>query len=67
MNGLSLYPDVLVQIFNRWGQLIFSSNGYSQNWDGKYEGNDLPIGTYYYVIDLKNDTDPLNGHITIKR
>ena len=67
MNGLSLYPDVLVQIFNRWGQLIFSSNGYSQNWDGKYKGNDLPIGTYYYVIDLKNDTDPLNGHITIKR
>ena len=67
IDGLDLYPDILVQVFNRWGQLLFESKGYSDPWDGTYNGNELPIGVYYYVIDLNNDTEPLNGPITIKR
>jgi len=67
IDGLDLYPDILVKIFNRWGQLLFESKGYSDAWDGTHNGNELPIAAYYYVIDLNNDTDPLNGSITIKR
>ena len=67
IDGLDLYPDILVLVFNRWGQLLFESKGYSDPWDGTHNGNELPIGAYYYVIDLNNDTDPLNGPITIKR
>ena len=67
IDGLDLYPDILVQVFNRWGQLLFESKGYPEPWDGTYNGNELPIGAYYYVIDLNNDTEPLNGPITIKR
>lgn len=66
IDGLDLYPDVLVQVFNRWGQLLFESKGYSDPWDGTYNGNALPIGAYYYMINLNNNTEPLNGTITIK-
>jgi hypothetical protein len=54
-----------VKIFNRWGNLVFSANPYLPNnyWDGKVGadvllsiGNEyLPVGTYYYVIDLYGD------------
>tara|TARA_B110000046_G_scaffold106737_1_gene114155 strand:+ start:6081 stop:15593 length:9513 start_codon:yes stop_codon:yes gene_type:complete len=66
---LEKYPNASVQIYNRWGQLIYDqSNGYADPWDGKYEGKELPIGTYYYIIDLKDSaTKPLTGPITILR
>jgi gliding motility-associated-like protein len=58
-----VYPDNVVKVYNRWGNLIFehvSNNGsspYSSNqWNGTYEGNPLPVGSYYYVIQM-NDED----------
>ncbi len=39
-----------VTIFNRWGDEIYSSSNYANDWDGTYDGNPLPVGTYYYVI-----------------
>jgi len=44
-----------VRVFDRWGQQVFKSIGYSLNqlWDGTNKGNVLPAGAYYYVIDLK--------------
>ncbi len=48
--GLLGYPDSRVEIFDRYGQLVFSSTGYSIPWDGRRNGKDVPIGTYYYVI-----------------
>lgn len=67
VDNLNLYPETTVEIFNRWGQSIFFSTGYATPWDGKYEGKNLPVGTYYYVIDLKNGTKPLTGPVTIAR
>ena len=66
---LEKYPNASVQIYNRWGQLLYEQpNGYSVPWDGKYEGKELPIGTYYYIIDLKDsEAKPLTGPITIIR
>jgi gliding motility-associated-like protein len=64
------YPNILVDIYNRWGQLVFSSVGYTIPWDGRYKGKDLPVGTYYYVIDLNDNTVEdrfLTGPITIMR
>jgi gliding motility-associated-like protein len=49
IEGLNGYPDCRVEIFNRWGQSVFSSKGYSP-WNGKYKGKDMPVGTYYYII-----------------
>lgn len=59
--------DCLVEIFNRWGQKMFSSVGYEKEWDGTYNNEDLPAGTYYYVIDYKSNKQPSKGAITILR
>lgn len=64
---LNSYPDCVVEIFNRYGQLVFHSNGYSTPWDGTYNGKDLPVGTYYYVIDTKRITKLLTGSVTLLR
>ncbi len=61
------YPGVEVSIFNRYGQKVFSSRGYSTPWDGKYNGNPLPVGTYYYIIDRKINAPLLSGSVTILR
>jgi len=65
--GLSDFPDVVVKIYNRWGQEIYSSQGYYKPWDGKYNGVDLPTAAYYYVIELNESDKVFNGTVTIKR
>ena len=64
---ISSYPNCNVRIFNRWGQPVFSSIGYGIAWDGTYKGARLPAGTYYYLIDLKNDSQLLSGFVLIVR
>lgn len=64
---INLYPEVTVEIYNRWGSIIFKSTGYHEFWDGKYNGNEASSGTYIYIINLNNGTDPLNGTVTIIR
>jgi gliding motility-associated-like protein len=63
------YPNIIVMVYDRWGRQVFFSEGYSSDkrWDGKFKGKDVPAGTYYYVIDLKNDSDPYTGPVTIVR
>lgn len=39
-----------MQVFNRWGQLIFETSNYKQQWDGTYEGVKAPQGTYVYRV-----------------
>ncbi len=69
IDDIVYYPNATVKVFDRWGKTVFSSVGYAdeQRWDGKYKGKDLPIGTYYYVIDLKDGSEPYRGPVTIVR
>ena len=65
---VELYPDVVVEIYNRWGELLYrSSRGYTDPWDGTRRGKPLPMDSYYYVIDLHNGTKPITGNVTIVR
>jgi gliding motility-associated-like protein len=64
---LESYPGVTVDIYNRYGQLVYQSVGYSQPWDGKFKGNPLPAGTYYYIINPKNGRKPMTGFVDIIR
>jgi gliding motility-associated-like protein len=61
------FPNATVAVYNRWGEILFEAkNGYTDLWDGTYKGSTLPIGTYYFIIDLKSDRfDPITGPITI--
>ena len=68
IDNIDLFDDAIVEVYNRWGQLLFqSAPGYPEPWDGRYKGEDLPVGTYYYVIYSANFEDPFTGPITIVR
>jgi gliding motility-associated-like protein len=67
IDALITYPECLVTIFDRNGQKVYQSNGYAKSWDGTYKGSPLPAGTYYYIIDLKNNTPKLSGWVLVVR
>jgi gliding motility-associated-like protein len=67
IGGIYVYPDATVEVFDRLGKRVFYSRGYPVPWDGKYNGNDLPMDSYHFVIDLHNGKKPLIGIITIVR
>ncbi|HXB31196.1 MAG TPA: gliding motility-associated C-terminal domain-containing protein, partial [Puia sp.] len=65
ITNLSAYPGATVDVFNRYGQLVFHSENNSKTWDGTFNGNPLPMATYYYIIDLKNNEKKIAGSVTI--
>ncbi len=54
-----------VYIFDRYGKLLFSATNRNVNWDGTFNGQDLPTSDYWYRIVL--DGKELKGHFTLKR
>ena len=63
---LERYPDCEVAVYNRWGELIYHSNGYQQPWDGRPPGlGTVALGTYTYVIDLNNGKPLLRGSLLL--
>jgi gliding motility-associated-like protein len=64
---LDTYPGATVEIYNRYGQLVFKSTGYTQSWDGTYNGKPVPVGTYYYIINPKNGRNQMSGYVDIIR
>ena len=64
---LDSYPNVKVNIFNRFGVRVYGSVGYLQAWNGIFNGQELPVGTYYYVIDPKIGIPVFTGWVTILR
>ncbi len=67
IKGIEDYPHALVQVFNRYGQKVFESRGYSSPFDGKIGGAELPAGVYYYIISLNSNCSLLSGSLTILR
>jgi gliding motility-associated-like protein len=71
--GMVSFPNSLVRIYNRWGQLVFQTTGYSPEkaWNGKMNntGRDLAPSAYYYVIELRdgNDREPIKGAVSLVR
>ena len=64
----SLYnlKGVSVQVFDRGGTIVFQSHLNIKNWDGRNNGQPVPIGTYYYIINIPNYKQ-ISGSITILR
>jgi gliding motility-associated-like protein len=63
------FPEMLVEVYSRWGDLLFSTVGYDSGswWDGRARGKDAPVGTYYYVVVPYPGAKPITGHVTIIR
>ncbi len=62
---------IAIQIFNRWGNRVHQSNDYQNDWNGRctegvYLGQDLPPGTYFYIIVIDGN-EKFTGYITLNR
>ncbi|MEQ7800573.1 PKD domain-containing protein [Pedobacter sp. ASV1-7] len=67
LNYLESYPNSTVSVFNRYGEKVFFSHGYSIPFDGNYKGKPLPVGTYYYIISPGNGKKSVTGSLTLIR
>jgi len=65
------YKNIEVLIYDRWGVKVYVDNAYKNSWNGKYRGNPLAEGTYYYVIKAKGlynkKEKEYHGSLTILR
>ena len=73
IRGIFNFPDNTFVIFNRWGNKVFEASPYQNTWDGKCTiglqvgGNELPVGTYFYILDLKDGSDIFKGTIYLNK
>jgi len=58
---IEFYPNNTVFIFNRWGNTVYEKTAYNNEWNG----DGLPSGTYFYVIDPGDGSDMLKGFLTL--
>ena len=68
IENIEAFPTNSVVIFNRWGDVVTTINGYDNDqstFTGNVNGKLLPAGTYYYEIDLGNGSDLIKGFLTI--
>jgi gliding motility-associated-like protein len=62
---IELYQEVTVAVYDRSGQVVFQSEGYNMPWDGRSNGEPLPGGAYFYVINLEKYQKTYKGTVTI--
>jgi gliding motility-associated-like protein len=67
ISGIEFYPNCKVTIVNRYGHKVFESEGYNQAWDGVFNNSVLPMGSYFYIIELGDNQKPLTGSVSIIR
>ncbi|WP_421978893.1 Ig-like domain-containing protein [Roseivirga seohaensis] len=58
-------PDNEVKVFAQNGKLVFRAKSYQNNWDGKFEGQLLPSGTYFYEVNVSNGKAIIRGMLLI--
>lgn len=75
INGIEKYTKAEVEIYNRWGNLVYSASPYNNDWDATVnkgatiDGKDgkVPVGTYFYIINLnEGDYPPFKGYIEVE-
>lgn len=73
IRGIDMYPNNSIDIFNRWGNIVFKAHPYQNTWDGtttmgvNVGGDELPIGTYFYLFDFGNTSKIIKGTIYLNR
>jgi gliding motility-associated-like protein/uncharacterized repeat protein (TIGR01451 family) len=74
IRGIEIFPANSIQIYNRWGNKVFDASPYRNTWDGKAnngliigDGDRLPIGTYFYLLNLGDNSDVIKGTIYLNR
>lgn len=68
--GIEDYPNSVLKIYNRWGNLVYQTVGYQNDWEGTFNGKrELPDGTYFYILELRDPQDErvFQGYLEIYR
>ena len=66
IRGLDAYPDAHIKIFDRYGKMFVDRPlNNSFRWDGKYLGNPVPSGDYWYIITVE-EGKTISGHISVR-
>jgi gliding motility-associated-like protein len=66
IGGLENFPNTQVAVYNRWGNQVFFSKDYKNDWRGTYQNTTLPDGTYFYHIVLETG-ETRTGYLMIQR
>jgi gliding motility-associated-like protein len=69
---LNKFSEVKIEVFNRWGNVVYKQTRYENNWNGESNigfsiGKELPTGTYFYIITIKDNGKAYNGYIYLNR
>ena len=73
ISDINRYPDAVLKIFNRWGDLVYTKEHYDNSWNGFSNtdmvrlGDTLPNGTYFYVFEPGNGEDGKSGYVILRR
>jgi gliding motility-associated-like protein len=72
--GLDLYPNNKLEVYNRWGELVYSASPYQNDWAGLNTSNGIKLqsdllqeDTYFYVLTLEEGQEPLKNYVQIIR
>ena len=75
IDGITGFPNNQITVFNRWGNKVYEVNGYNNAdrvWRGNanvssFGDNEVPDGTYFYIIDLGDGSKPRTGYVIVNR
>ena len=75
IHGLENFTEAVVEIYNRWGNLVYTASPYKNDWDGTVNNGatigssgKVPVGTYFYIITLNDEdnTPPFKGYLEVQ-
>ncbi len=73
ITGIEYYPSNNLVVFNRWGDKVYEIDSYNSSWNGdsnkglRVGSNELPVGTYFYVLNLGDGSSAYKGTIYLSK
>ena len=67
VDNLETYHGAAIEIYDRFGRKLCTLNADDDGWDGTYNGHDMPMDDYWYIISIPEENRRLSGHFTLKR
>jgi gliding motility-associated-like protein len=68
VRGIEAFPNSKLEVFNRWGNLVYDSDNYINQWKGTTNtGENLPDGTYFVILTVNEGDITLHGYVDIRR
>ncbi|GAL85386.1 hypothetical protein MYP_2615 [Sporocytophaga myxococcoides] len=67
IDNIEDYPEASLEIYNRYGSVIIKWDRDIKSWDGRVKGVEMAVGTYFYILDLKDGSESIAGSVSIIR